>query len=60
MALALAARAGRLSADDVLVGGAAAVGPWFLVPAPPSGEQATSALMHASSALAATMSAVGR
>lgn len=56
-ALALAARAERLSADDVLVGGAAAVGPWFLVPAPASGEQATSALLHASSALAATMTA---
>ena len=55
MALALAARAGRLSADEVVVGGAAAVGPWFLVPAPPSGEQAISALMHAGSALAVTM-----
>jgi len=55
MALALAARTARMSADDLLVTGAAAAGSWFLVPAPPSSEQASSALAHAATTLADVM-----
>lgn len=57
MALALAARSGRLSADELLVGGAAQVGEWFAVPAPGSAEQTWSALSHAGAALAQMMQA---
>lgn len=57
MAVAVAARSGRLSADDALVTGAAAVGSWFTMPAPPSGEQTSSVLAHASTALADLMRA---
>jgi MinD-like ATPase involved in chromosome partitioning or flagellar assembly len=57
MALALAARAGGLAADDLVGRGAGAVGDWFVVPAPPSAEQSTSALVHAAGALAEIMAA---
>lgn len=59
MAVALAARNGRISADDALVAGAAAVGSWYAMPAPPSGEQASSVLAHAGAALAEAMGAAG-
>ncbi len=52
MALALAARGGGLTAADLVARGAAAVGDWAVVPAPPSAEQTTSALVHAASTLA--------
>ena len=55
MALALAARGGGLTADDLVARGAAAVGDWSVVPAPPSAEQTYSALVHAAGALAAMM-----
>ncbi|MFV0308940.1 MAG: MinD/ParA family protein [Desertimonas sp.] len=55
MTLALAARSGRLGADELLVAGAAQVGSWFAVPAPASGEQTWSALSHAGAALAELM-----
>ncbi len=57
MALALAARSGGLTADDLVERGAAAVGDWFVVPAPPSAEQSSSALAHAAGSLAAVMAA---
>lgn len=57
IAVALASRSGPVSADDVVVAGAAAVGSWFVVPAPPSAEQASSVLTHASAALAEAMGA---
>jgi hypothetical protein len=60
MALALAARADRLRADDVIACGAAAVGDWHVVPAPASPEQAHAALVHASGALAAMADASGQ
>lgn len=52
MALALAARAHPLTADELLTRGAARTADWFVVPAPPSGEQAMSALTHAAGSLA--------
>jgi MinD-like ATPase involved in chromosome partitioning or flagellar assembly len=52
MALALAARTERLGPDDLLAQGAAQAGDWYLVPAPPSPEQAHSALAHAAGPLA--------
>jgi MinD-like ATPase involved in chromosome partitioning or flagellar assembly len=52
MALALAARGGGLTAADLVARGAAAVGDWSVVPAPPSAEQTTSALVHAAGTLA--------
>jgi MinD-like ATPase involved in chromosome partitioning or flagellar assembly len=52
MALALAARAGPIDADDVVDRGAASAGDWYVVPAPPSAEQAYSALSHAAGTLA--------
>jgi MinD-like ATPase involved in chromosome partitioning or flagellar assembly len=52
MAVALASRAPGLSADDVFEQGAASVADWFVVPAPPSAEQAHSVLAHAASTLA--------
>jgi MinD-like ATPase involved in chromosome partitioning or flagellar assembly len=55
MALALAARGGGLTGDELVERGAAAVGDWYVVPAPPSAEQTTSALAHAAGTLAATM-----
>jgi methylmalonyl-CoA mutase cobalamin-binding subunit len=57
MALALAARGPGLTGDDLVERGAGAVGDWFLVPAPPSGEQAASALVHAAASLAGVMAA---
>jgi hypothetical protein len=55
MAVALASRTPGLTADDVVERGAAAVADWFVVPAPPSSEQAHSVLVHAGSALAQVM-----
>jgi hypothetical protein len=55
MALALAARGGGLTADDLVERGAGGVGDWFVVPAPPSAEQTSSALAHAAGSLAAVM-----
>ncbi len=55
MALATAARAGQLRADDVVHRGAAAAGDWYVVPAPASAEQAHGALTHAAAALADTV-----
>jgi hypothetical protein len=57
MALALAMRAGRLTGAELVEQGAADVGAWFAVPAPASGEQAHSALVHAAVPLAETMAA---
>jgi MinD-like ATPase involved in chromosome partitioning or flagellar assembly len=57
MALALAARGGGLTADDLVERGAGAVGDWYVVPAPPSAEQTSSALAHAAGSLAAVMQA---
>jgi hypothetical protein len=53
--VALAARNPGLTAEGVLERGAAAVADWYVVPAPPSAEQAHSALVHAGSSLAALM-----
>ena len=55
MALALAARNPGLTAADLVQHGAASVGDWSVVPAPPSAEQTTSALVHAAGSLAAVM-----
>jgi hypothetical protein len=52
IAVALASRTAGLTADDAIERGAAAVGDWFVLPAPPSSEQAASVLVHAGSALA--------
>jgi hypothetical protein len=52
MAVALASRTAGLTADEVLERGAATVADWFVVPAPPSSEQAHSVLVHAASTLA--------
>ncbi len=52
MAVALAARSYHLSADEAFEQGAASVADWFVVPAPPSAEQAHSVLAHAGSTLA--------
>lgn len=59
MAVALAVRNGELGAEELLVTGAAAVGSWFAMPAPSSGEQSSSMLAHASTALAGAMGAAG-
>jgi hypothetical protein len=55
MALALAARSAPMTPDDVLERGATDVADWFVVAAPPSAEQAHSALVHAASSLADVM-----
>ena len=55
MALALAVRAGAVDGADLVERGAAAVGDWHVVPAPPSSEQTHSALVHAGASLAAVM-----
>jgi Mrp family chromosome partitioning ATPase len=61
MAAALASRSPRLSADEVFEQGAAPVADWFVVPAPPSPEQAHSVLAHAAATLAPIVaSAPGR
>jgi hypothetical protein len=52
MAVALASRTPGLTAEGALERGAASVADWFVVPAPPSPEQAYSVLVHAASALA--------
>jgi hypothetical protein len=55
MALALAIRSAPMTPDDLLERGATDVADWFLVAAPPSAEQAHSALVHAASSLADVM-----
>jgi len=55
MALALAARSTAMTADELLERGAAAVADWSVIAAPPSSEQAHSALVHAAPSLAAVM-----
>lgn len=57
MALALAARSPGLTGADLVERGAGVIGDWFVIPAPPSAEQATSALVHAAGALASIMAA---
>jgi hypothetical protein len=52
MAVALASRTPRLTADEAFDRGAAAVADWFVVPAPASSEQTHSVLAHAASTLA--------
>jgi MinD-like ATPase involved in chromosome partitioning or flagellar assembly len=51
MALTVAARSGSLDASDVIANGAA-VGEWWVVPAPPSAEHAHAALAQGTPALA--------
>ncbi|MET0460819.1 MAG: hypothetical protein ABW195_16325 [Ilumatobacteraceae bacterium] len=55
MALALASRTSGLTADDLVDRGAASVGDWHVIPAPPSSEQTYSALVHAAAALTAVI-----
>jgi hypothetical protein len=55
MALTVAARARPLTASDVIALGAAPVGEWYVVPAPPSAEHATAALGQVAPALARTV-----
>ena len=57
MALALAVRTADLTGADLVDRGAASVGEWHVVPAPPSSEQTHSALVHAAGPLAAVMGA---
>ncbi len=57
MAVALASRTPGLTAADVLDRGAAPVGDWFAVPAPPSAEQAHSVLAHSASTVADVLAA---
>ena len=57
MALALAVRTARLSGSDLVARGAADVGEWHAIPAPPSSEQTHSALVHAAGPLAGAMAA---
>jgi hypothetical protein len=57
MALTVAARSRTLEAADVVANGAAAVGDWWLVPAPPSAEHAHAALGQAAPSLARTIGA---
>ena len=57
MALALAIRSAAMTGSDLVVRGAAPVGAWHAIPAPPSAEQTTSALVHAATPLAAVMAA---
>ncbi|MBA3606542.1 MAG: hypothetical protein H0W46_11360 [Acidimicrobiia bacterium] len=57
MELAMAARASGLTPASMLERGAAAIGDWWVVPAPPSAEQTSSALAHAGAALASTIAA---
>ena len=57
MALALASRTAALTGDELVERGAAAVGDWYVIPAPASSEQTYSALVHAGGALAAVMTA---
>lgn len=55
MALALAVRTGDLDGAELVRRGAASVGDWLAIPAPPSSEQTHSALVHAGSSLANVM-----
>lgn len=59
MALALAVRTSRLTGADLVARGAADLGDWSAIPAPPSAEQTHSALVHAAGPLAASMAADG-
>jgi MinD-like ATPase involved in chromosome partitioning or flagellar assembly len=52
MAVALASRTPGLTSGDVLGHGGVSVADWYVVPAPPSAEQAHSVLVHAGSTLA--------
>jgi hypothetical protein len=56
IAVALASRTSGLTSDEVIERGAAAVGDWFVMPAPPSSEQTASVLVHAGTALARLVS----
>jgi len=56
MTLALAARTAALTADAIVTSATAPIADWFVVPAPPSAEQAHSALVHGASTVAAAMS----
>lgn len=55
MALTVAARSRPLAADDIVSNGAARVGTWWLVPAPPSAEHAHAALAQGAPSLARTV-----
>lgn len=55
MALALAVRTAAITGADLLTRGAAIVGEWQVIPAPPSSEQTHSALVHAAVPLASVM-----
>ena len=55
MALALAVRTAALTGGELVDRGAATVGDWHVIPAPPSSEQTHSALVHAADPLAAVM-----
>lgn len=57
MELAMAARSSGLTAAGLLERGAARVGDWWVVPAPASSEQTSSALAHAAGVLASTIAA---
>jgi hypothetical protein len=57
IAVALASRTPGLTADEAIERGAAAIGDWFVMPAPPSSEQTASVLIHAGSALARLVAA---
>ena len=52
IAVALASRTPGLTAVEAIERGAAAIGDWFVMPAPPSSEQTASVLVHAGAALA--------
>lgn len=55
MSLTVAARSRALAAADIVANGAASVGAWWLVPAPPSAEHTHAALGQAAPALARTI-----
>lgn len=57
MALALAVRTADLDGAELVRRGAAPVGDWYAVPAPPSSEQTHSALVHAGGSLATVLAA---
>jgi hypothetical protein len=57
MALALAVRTARLTGAELSARAAADVGAWSAIPAPPSAEQTSSALVHAATPLASAMAA---
>ena len=57
MALTVAARSRTLAAADLVAQGAAGVGDWYLVPAPPSAEHSHAALGQIAPTLARTITA---